>query len=150
MYPTLLHIASDATKTIWSIDLRIVAAAALLGALLMAVLWKPSLGRKQRSRLVALAAWSLAFLAVLPSVVPYDHMMSETHTATENHGEIHAKHCHEGPATCSDAPVSAGPGQLMFSQPLLPSVDLTSAPLVDVLVYLEDTAVPPGAPPPRA
>ncbi len=73
-------------------------------------------GRRRFSRGMATV---LVFLALLPSVVPYDHLFAQdTHAAGESDA-VHATHCHVSPGTCSDAPVSSGPGQLLLSEPLI-------------------------------
>ena len=50
---------------------------------------------------------SLVFFAVLPSVVPYDHLLPGLHhddsAAAE---EAHSTHCHVTPGSCADAPLT--------------------------------------------
>ena len=59
---------------------------------------------------------SLVFFAVLPSVVPYDHLLPGLHHDQSIASEaVHETHCHLTPGSCADAPVAAGPGQLMCS-----------------------------------
>jgi hypothetical protein len=62
----------------------------------------------------------MVFFAVLPSVVPYDHLVPGLHRDTSVAAEaVHQTHCHVTPGSCADAPVSAGPGQLIFNEPLV-------------------------------
>jgi hypothetical protein len=67
-----------------------------------------------------LALAALVFFAVLSSVLPYDHLLPGLHTGeSEAEEAVHASHCHASPATCSDAPVTSGPGQLLFGAPVV-------------------------------
>lgn len=73
---------------------------------------------RTRRRIVSTAAALLTLLAVLPSVLPYDHMLQSPAQAAE-HSAVHAAHCHENTAECADAPVTSGPGQLIDAAPLV-------------------------------
>jgi hypothetical protein len=73
--------------------------------------------RRAQRRLVVAAISALALLAVLPSVVPYDHLLPATHD--DGAAAVHASHCHDTPSSCADAPVTSGPGQIIDSAPLL-------------------------------
>ena len=74
--------------------------------------------RRRAQRRLAMAAISaLAVLAVLPSVLPYDHLLAAGHE--DDGAAVHASHCHDTPASCADAPVTSGPGQILDSAPLL-------------------------------
>jgi hypothetical protein len=70
---------------------------------------------RTRRKIALRAAAVLTALAVVPAVVPYDHMLPEQVGAAMSHAE----HCHESPAACADAPVTSGPGQMIDSAPLL-------------------------------
>ena len=122
---TLLHVANVATR-VTTLDLRVLAAAILLFAAVSTLLWAPVLSarslwprRRARRRIASLVVGAAVFFAVMPSVLPWDHLFldSDHHTAAEE--QVHASHCHESPGTCSDAPVSSGPGQLMLTAPLV-------------------------------
>lgn len=58
----------------------------------------------------------LTLLAVLPSIVPYDHLVVE---ARAGHEGSHSDHCHGTPGQCADAPIPSGPGQVLTSEPLI-------------------------------
>jgi hypothetical protein len=123
---TLLHIAPTAVR-VTSVDHAVLVAAALLFAAAAIAIWVPGIPvslrmlarRPARRRAASAAATALVFLALLPSVVPYDHLYTrDAHAASESEA-IHVSHCHVSPGTCSDAPVTAGPGQLLLSEPLV-------------------------------
>lgn len=59
----------------------------------------------------------LALAAFLLSAVPLDHIVAHGQEAGTEH--VHEMHCHGASGDCSDAPVSAGPGQFLLSDPLL-------------------------------
>jgi len=84
-----------------------------------AILWaRHALRRRSTRRRAALfAAGLLTLSALLPSIVPFDHLWANGHA--EEHESIHASHCHDSPASCSDAPVTTGPGQLIGADPLI-------------------------------
>ncbi len=62
----------------------------------------------------------MMFLALLPAVLPFDHLfMPDTHVDAAVQDAVHEAHCHIAPGSCSDAPIPAGPGQLLLFQPLV-------------------------------
>ena len=71
-----------------------------------------------RRRIIVGVVAALTAAAVLPSVLPYDHLLTDAAHAAE-HGAVHASHCHDTPASCADAPLAAGPGQLFDATPLI-------------------------------
>ncbi len=75
------------------------------------------LRRRARRRLGVVAVSALVLLAVLPSVVPYDHLVAAAHD--DGQAAVHASHCHESPSSCADAPVASGPGQILDAGPLV-------------------------------
>ncbi len=118
----LLHAAAPASRA-WGVDLRVAAIAAIIGVFLIAVLAFPDEVRTLRRRMKRAGAAHctiaiLAAFAVLPSAVPYDHFFA--HNDGPADAAVHAAHCHTTPGSCADAPISSGPGQLLFSQPMLP------------------------------
>ncbi|MDE3094956.1 MAG: hypothetical protein KGK07_03030 [Chloroflexota bacterium] len=119
--PFLLHVAQAATG-VTAPDPGIVALAVLVLATVSIYLWAPRMSVQRLTRAPAMRAslGLLVFFAVLPSVVPYDHLLPGLHqdeTAAEE--AVHAAHCHVSPGTCADAPLAAGPGQLLFTEPLV-------------------------------
>lgn len=117
----LLHIGNTAanwtTLDPWVLAVGILA---FMGA--ATVVWSPAQPRQLRIprplKSVARVAIHMAvFAALLPSVLPYDHLVPVAHA--DDHPEIHAAHCHESPGSCSDAPVSSGAGQFLATEPLL-------------------------------
>jgi hypothetical protein len=71
---------------------------------------------RRRRKIVLRCAGVLTALALVPAVVPYDHLLPSSHIEEL---AAHAAHCHESPAACADAPVTSGPGQMIDSAPLL-------------------------------
>lgn len=92
----------------------VLARLAAVGLLLGAV------ARRMRRRRIGTAfrgvMLTLALLAVLPAVVPYDHLFVE---ARAGHEGSHSDHCHGTPGQCADAPIPSGPGQVLTSEPLI-------------------------------
>lgn len=86
------------------------------------------LRRRLAMRFAAIAVSALALMAIAPSIFPYDHVFV---TAEDEHRAFHGSHCHNTPGSCADAPVTAGPGQILSTEPLLPV-----APLVATLLIL--------------
>jgi len=116
----LLHIG-DTAQNWTTVDPRVAAAglAAFLAA--AAAIWRPlrslRVPRPQLRRVATVLAALVVFAAILPSVLPYDHLVPPAHAA--GHDDVHAAHCHISPGSCSDAPVSAGAGQFLSSEPLI-------------------------------
>jgi hypothetical protein len=131
----LLRITQTAAR-VTTVDGRV---AAILGATLvlaLAFIWRdellPRLLRPRIRRAIAMRFVALlVFFAVLPAVLPYDHLFVERGAISEADEVTHSMHCHLTPGTCADAPITAGPGQLIFNDPLL----LTAAALLLVVVY---------------
>ncbi len=120
----LLHISQTAVD-VTTVDPIVVAVALAALAVATAAIWRRPMtplrgfiSRRSRRRAVSLVATAFVFFALLPSVVPYDHLFGDTHASAEEES-VHAAHCHISPGTCSDAPVSSGPGQLLMSAPLV-------------------------------
>ena len=122
----LLHIAQTAVR-VTTVDPAILTAACVAFAIAAIAIWLPRSPlsvyalrhRRGRRRLASSAVTVLVFVALLPSNVPYDHHITgDTHHDAGESEEVHASHCHISPGTCSDAPMSAGLGQLLMSEPL--------------------------------
>jgi len=150
--------AGQTALHVTSLDLRVTTLASFAFAVAMLIIWRPAPGarawyllrRRQRRVLRRTVLTLLVVLAVLPSVLPYDHLLpGVAHADSEEQEAVHASHCHVSPGTCSDAPVTAGPGQLIFADPLL----LVPAMLAILLVAISPAArgiVPrPDTRPPR-
>jgi hypothetical protein len=129
-----LHIAQAATRvTTLDGDVTTIVAAALI--VVLALIWRDHLHlllhrRSARTLTVGLAAIAIVF-ALLPAVVPYDHLFFEHAAVSQAEETAHSMHCHLAPGACADAPISAGPGQFIFSDPPL----LTAA-MLSVVMYL--------------
>ncbi len=74
-------------------------------------------GRARRNLLTVVAYVAIA-IAVLPGVLPLDHMTA-AHDDSPAEQQVHASHCHESPGTCSDLPLLSGPGQFLAPEPLI-------------------------------
>jgi hypothetical protein len=149
----LLHIAQAAGK-VTVVDLRLVTLAALVLAAVSAWQWAPrplSVRRLSRMPAMRLTLAVLLFFAVMPSVVPYDHLLPGLrHDDGIAATAVHATHCHISPGSCADAPLAAGPGQLIFSEPLviapvmLAVLLIFAAPALVGVTYKPDTRPPLG------
>jgi hypothetical protein len=142
--PLLLHAAQGTVETAAAGGSILIVGALVAGACAGALLGALS-RRLLSAQTLAAAVWLLAAVAIAQSVVPYDHMLE---IAPHGHETVHASHCHDTPASCADAPVTAGPGQLLTAEPLLPAPALaltlllvTSSILYGV-VYRPDTRPP--------
>ncbi len=121
----LLHVGQTALRAT-AVDSRIAAVSASVFVLVLAAIWQPawpsaaavvrrrfvrSIGRRLLSVLVV--------AAVLPAVLPYDHLIVPAHIEDGASEAVHVAHCHVSPGTCSDAPMSAGLGQFLHTEPLV-------------------------------
>lgn len=125
----LLHIAQTAVR-VTTVDPTVAAAACMAFLLAAVAIWLPRSAlsllmlrhRHYRRRAASFGIAIVVFLALLPSVLPYDHLFAQDDHAEAGAAEaVHASHCHASPATCSDAPITAGLGQLLMSEPLTPT-----------------------------
>ena len=148
----LLHIGQTAAEFA-TVDLRLATLGVLLFAAALALVWLPRTpfrhGRAARRRTAAVVMTALVILAVLPSVFPYDHVFTlARHDGHTESSTIHVGHCHLNPGSCADAPVSAGPGQLMQSAPLILAPALLSVLVVLAIPALAGIVRPPELRPP--
>ena len=95
----------------------------------------PRLRARTRRRLLMLAGSSLTMLAVLPSVFAYDHLLPRG-THADERAAVHASHCHDGPGSCADAPVTSGPGQMLDAAPLVGAPPMLSILLLAITPVL--------------
>ena len=122
----LLHVGQTALR-VTTFDLRLTLLGALAFGIATAWIWLPTVKERplwrrfRRLSMPRVALGLVVFLAVLPSVLPYDHLLPFAgHAAADAAQEsVHASHCHVSPGTCSDAPLTSGPGQLLMGAPLL-------------------------------
>jgi hypothetical protein len=151
----LLHIAQTAAQVSAVDPAALVAAAAAFTVAAIAI-WLPCSplsvrtlrSRRGRRRVASVTASALVFLALLPSVVPYDHLfVHDAHAATIDES-VHASHCHVSPGTCSDAPVSSGPGQLLMSAPLVVTPAMLAVLITATATVLVGISFRPETPPP--
>ncbi len=146
----LLHAVPVTAQTL---DARLIGLAALASIVGVGWIWFPDQARALRRRIArAGVARSLAMLmlllAVLPSVVPYDHLFGHVDMGPAETA-VHAAHCHGSPGSCADAPVTAGPGQLLMSDPLLISPALLTTAVQIPTATLAGRSVPPDLLPPQ-
>ncbi len=136
----MLHVGQAMLRPM-TLDPGVAALALAAFVLATEITWVPasrSLRRVVQRRLVRATAAVLVLLAVLPSVLPYDHLMvHETHASTPDEA-VHASHCHISPGTCTDAPVTSGPGQMLLAEPLL------VAPAMLAVLLIATIALRPG------
>jgi hypothetical protein len=82
-----------------------------------------------------LAGSSLTMLAVLPSVIAYDHILPRDTPGGER-AAVHAAHCHDSPGSCADAPITSGPGQMLDAAPLVAAPAMLSILLLTITPVL--------------
>ena len=153
-YPSLplLHIVQSAAR-VEAVDPAFVALAVLTLLAAAFYIWTPrtlSLGCLTRSPLMRVTLSTLIFFAVLPSVAPYDHLVPGLMHADISLGEeaAHSTHCHVSPGSCADAPIPAGPNQLIYNAPLIITPALLSILLAFTLPVLTGISIKPDTRPP--
>lgn len=117
----LLHVVQAATH-VTTVDPVVITLALLAFAAVIAWLWAPrplSLRRAARSRAMRGSLAILVFFAVLPAVLPYEHLLPGAHDDGPAAEAVHAAHCHIAPGSCSDLPLASGAGQFLVSEPLV-------------------------------
>lgn len=150
--PFLLHVAQAATG-VTAPDPGIVALAVLVLATVSIYLWAPRMSVQRLTRAPAMRAslGLLVFFAVLPSVVPYDHLLPGiTHDDGPAASAVHATHCHISPGSCADAPLAAGPGHFIFSEPLVIAPAMLAVLLIFAAPALAGVTHKPDTRPPLA
>jgi hypothetical protein len=146
----LLHTVAAATAA--TVDPAVLLPALIVFAVVLIWLWSPRAMRSSRFTRAAalrLTMTSLVFFAVLPSVVPYDHLLPGGHVDTPAAEALHAQHCHGAPASCADAPIAAGPGQLIFSDPLVIAPAVLAVLIALTIPALSGISIRPPTRPPR-
>src|SRR5438093_11142032 len=113
----LLHITQTAAR-VTTVDGRVAAIVAIAPFGALAVIWRDELPRLLPPRIRRAVGVRIAvlavFFAVLPAVLPYDHLFTDHGAIRAADEATHEMHCHLTPGSCADAPISAGPGQLLF------------------------------------
>jgi hypothetical protein len=152
--PPLLHVGQAALNA-GAPDLRIAALAAMAFAGAAAAIWWPAL--PSAAALLRRRIWLslgrrlvivMVALAVLPAILPYDHLFAAPHMDGGADESIHVSHCHVSPGTCSDAPLASGLGQLLFSEPLVIVPAMLAIVLMSSAVILQGVYPQPEIRPP--
>jgi hypothetical protein len=152
---TLLHVGD--TVRVIVVDRTAIMLAALAFSAACAWIWRdelrvplaPVTHRRPRRRLAAVAVSALFLAAMLPTIVPYDHILAGGHGDT--HASVHAAHCHDStPGDCADAPVASGPGQFIAGDPMLILPVMLSVLLVLSLPLLRGISRAPDPRPPQS
>lgn len=152
----ILHAGPRAVADAATVDWRVVALGilALTGLLLLGEI-RPVRGASRRlRRYFAPSARLLPALVVMfvvfPNAVPIEHVIEHDDSASVRSAEfVHASHCHVSPGTCSDMPITAGPGGMLFTDLLLPSSHLTETIMSGSRLVIVGMTQPPLTPPPR-
>ena len=116
----------------------------------LVTIWAPRRLARRNVRRALLTVGSIAaLLAILPAVLPYDHLLPAPGVAAHHKAqETHEEHCHSGLGSCADAPLSSGAGQFLSSAPLLLDPALVLLLLVVSLPLLVGMTVRPTLRPP--
>ena len=121
----LLHAAPVAVPA-GALDMRVAAVAIMAFAAAAAIIWRPE--APVRAALRRTAMWRrlarriaivMTALALLPAVLPYDHLLPGLHVSDQADEDVHASHCHVSPGSCSDVPLASGIGEFVFNEPLV-------------------------------
>jgi hypothetical protein len=130
----LLHIGNTAAS--WTtVNPWVVTVGLFLFLALTYAIWRPRLVHRVGRRVARPVAIVALSLAVLPSVLPFDHILPATspEAVASSTSAVHADHCHVGPGACADAPLAAGLGQFLAADPLVVTPALT---LIAVLLII--------------
>jgi hypothetical protein len=151
----LLHTSPRAFASS-SLDGRAIALA--LAALAFAaafIWWSP---QSDRATLLRVRTWSrlgrrivgvMTALALLPAVLPYDHVLPGAHIDNAASEAVHASHCHVSPGTCSDVPLASGLGEFLFNEPLVLTPAMLAVVLLSSTIVLQGFAPLPELRPPE-
>jgi len=152
----LVH-ASQASADASSLDARVAAMASLAFAVAATMVWRPVLpGRSALMRatmwrrVAGRAAVVMTVLALLPAVLPYDHLLPGLHIEDKADEAIHASHCHVAPGSCSDVPLASGFGEFVFNEPLVVLPAMLAVALLAAARVLRGTTPRPEVRPPQA
>ena len=151
----LLH-AAQASVAASALDARMASVASLVFALAAAMIWRPAL--PGRAALMRTTMWRrvagrvaivMTALALLPAVLPYDHLLPGLHIEDKADEAIHASHCHVAPGSCSDAPLASGFGEFVFNEPLVVIPAMLAVALFAAAQVLRGTTPRPEVRPPQ-
>ncbi len=149
----LLHSAppTPLPVAVHALDARVAVAGALAFALAAALIWRPAaLARASLWRRIARrTAVVLTVLALLPAVVPYDHLLPGLHIDDKGDEAVHASHCHVSPGSCSDVPLASGFGEFVFNEPLVTIPAMLAVALFAAAQVLRGTTPRPEVRPPE-
>ncbi len=137
------------------VDPRAAGSAAAAFAIVAAAIWSSVMPehaalmqRRMWLRLGRRTACVMTALALLPAVLPYDHLLPGAHLDDAGGESVHASHCHLSPGTCSDAPLPSGLGEFLFSEPLVLSPAMLAVVLLSASVVLRGFVPRPELRPP--
>ncbi len=151
----LLH-ASQASVATSALDARVAAMASLAFAVAAVMIWRPALPRRAAlmrttmwRRVAGRAAIVMTALALLPAVLPYDHLLPGLHIEDKADEAVHASHCHVAPGSCSDVPLASGFGEFVFNEPLVVLPAMLAVALFAAARVLRGTTPRPEVRPPQ-
>jgi hypothetical protein len=139
------------------LDVRALAVAAAAFAFATAMIWRPDV--QARVALRRTATWRrfarrtavvMTALALLPAVLPYDHLLPGLHIEDHADEAVHASHCHVSPGSCSDVPLASGVGEFVFNEPLVAVPAMLTVALFVAAKVLRGTTPRPEVRPPQA
>ena len=134
-----------------ALDARVALVGAMVFALAAASIWRPGVLARaaMRRRIARRAATVMTVLALLPAVVPYDHLLPGLHIDGTSDAQMHALHCHVSPGSCSDVPLASGFGEFVFTDPLVTVPAMLAVAVVATTRVLRRTSPRPEVRPPE-
>lgn len=149
----VLHIGQTA-REFTTVDPIAVALGLCVFLAVAVAIWRPMRLRipsRHRLRLARGVVAVAVAAAVLPSVLPFDHLhAAPTTDPAMTSAQVHDDHCHTAPGSCSDAPVPSGPGQFLNGEPLASVPVLATTVIFLVAATLVGITIRPGLRPPLA
>jgi len=148
MAPTpVLHAGETVARL--TVDWRVLAVALVALVVALVIIWRPTrlrapLHATRARSLARTAVCALALLAVLPSVLPYDHLILDVPAGD---AETHAQHCH-GAGECSSGGASSVAAPFVEPESLLAAPALTSVLLLLLIAPLTGVTRRPEPRPP--
>jgi hypothetical protein len=152
MRSPFLHISDAVPAT--SVDWDVVAVAALMAVSALILIWRPAVplprfAPTRRGTLARRFGGILMALALVPAVLPFDHLWGPDGALSPGELASHASHCHVSPATCSDSPATGAALQALTNDALIVEPGFLPTELFTDPQLVHGRTISPLTPPPR-